>query len=128
MHYHFDSRDALLVEALEYSYELAGDARTRRPPTARRPRARGSRLMIEACLPLPGDQRDDWLLWVELWLRAAASRSCATTAARLYARLHEWFAEVIAAGVEAGELEPRRRRPHRPTSCSRCSTATACAR
>ena len=27
VHYHFESRDALLVEALEHSYELAGDVR-----------------------------------------------------------------------------------------------------
>ena len=33
VHYHFDSRDALLVEALEYSYELAGDTARRRRPT-----------------------------------------------------------------------------------------------
>ena len=27
VHYHFDSRDALLAEAIEHSYERAGDAR-----------------------------------------------------------------------------------------------------
>ena len=27
VHYHFETREALLAEALEYSYELAGDVR-----------------------------------------------------------------------------------------------------
>ena len=38
LHYHFASRDTLLAEALEHSYELAGDIRTSRdeqPPTRR---------------------------------------------------------------------------------------------
>ena len=36
VHYHFATREALLAEALAYSFELAGDART--PTRARRPR------------------------------------------------------------------------------------------
>jgi AcrR family transcriptional regulator len=103
VHYHFDSRDALLAEALEYSYEHAGDSRTIDPSEAVGAPARLA-AMVEACLPLPGAQRDDWVLWIELWLRAARSPELRPTAARLYARLHEWFAEEIAAGVAAGEL------------------------
>src|SRR5919205_1936893 len=69
VHYHFDSREALLVEALEHSYELAGSSRA--VAAAEGPAAERLAAMIDACLPFPGDQRDDWLLWVELWLRAA---------------------------------------------------------
>jgi AcrR family transcriptional regulator len=105
VHYHFASRDALLAEAIDYSYEIAGDVRTLDPEAAVGARAR-LETMIEQCLPLPGSQRDDWLLWVELWLRAARRPELRSTAARLYGRLHEWFAAEIAAGVESGELEP----------------------
>ena len=104
VHYHFDSRDALLAEAIDYSYGHAGDQRTFDPAEADGSAAR-LKLMIEGCLPLPGAQRDDWLLWVELWLRAARRPELRDTAANLYARLHTWFAEEIAAGVESGELE-----------------------
>jgi AcrR family transcriptional regulator len=103
VHYHFDSRDALLAEAIDHSYELAGEARTAEFTTAPGSAARLA-AMIEQCLPLPGPQRDDWLLWVELWLRAARRPDLRATAARLYGRLHAWFADEIAAGVEAGEL------------------------
>jgi AcrR family transcriptional regulator len=105
VHYHFASRDALLAEAIDYSYELAGDVRTVDPADAEGASGR-LKLMIEQCLPLPGSQRDDWLLWVELWLGAARRPELRDTAAKLYARLHEWFAAEIAAGVKAGELAP----------------------
>jgi AcrR family transcriptional regulator len=110
VHYHFASRDALLAEAIDYSYDLAGDVRTIDPDEVTGAPARLA-AMIEQCLPLPGAQRDDWMLWVELWLRAARNPDLRPTAARLYERLHEWFADEIAAGVAAGELEATD--PHR---------------
>jgi AcrR family transcriptional regulator len=103
VHYHFASRDALLAEAIDHSYELAGQTRTVEPDAAAGAPARLA-AMVEQCLPLPGAQRDDWLLWVELWLGAARRPELRATAAALYARLHEWFAAEIAAGVKAGEL------------------------
>jgi AcrR family transcriptional regulator len=100
LHYHFDSRDALLAEALEHSYELAGDSRT----GGNQPVAGRLREMIDQCLPFAGELRDDWLLWVELWLHAARRPELRATAARLYARMHAWFMEAIAEGVGSGEL------------------------
>ena len=99
MHYHFDSRDALLVEALEHSYERAGDTRDaqrgRAPPMERLER------IVDSSLP-DAAERDDFLLWVELWLRAARQPELRETAARLYERMHEWVAPVLAeiAAVE----------------------------
>ena len=54
---------------------------------------------------LPGPAERDWILWVELWLRAVRHPELRPTAARLYARMHDWFAEAIAAGAEAGEFD-----------------------
>jgi AcrR family transcriptional regulator len=102
VHYHFDSREALLVEALEHSYDLAGSSRVVSAAGGSAAERLGA--MIDACLPFPGDQRDDWLLWVELWLRAARHPELAATAGRLYGRLHEWFELVLAEGVASGEL------------------------
>jgi AcrR family transcriptional regulator len=96
LHYHFATRDALLAEALEHSYETAGDERIAATDAAPTPEIRLQR-MIDQCLPDPGKLRDDWILWVELWLHAARRPELRATSAQLYARMHEWFAETIGA-------------------------------
>jgi AcrR family transcriptional regulator len=87
VHYHFDTREALLAEALVHSFDHAGDNRT----------TGEGRLndMVEQCLPLPGEQERDWVLWVELWLRAVRHPELRPTAAALYERMHNWFKEAI---------------------------------
>jgi hypothetical protein len=60
--------------------------------------------MIDQCLPYPGILERDWILWVELWLRAVRHPEMRPTAARLYERMRDWFAEAIATGIERGEL------------------------
>jgi hypothetical protein len=47
---------------------------------------------------------EDWVLWVELWLRAVRHPDLRPVAERLYGRLHKWFSAEIAAGVRAGEF------------------------
>ena len=104
VHYHFESREALLGEALEYSFERAGDVRI--GDEAGEPDSHAQRLatMIDQCLPYPGALERDWILWVELWLRAARRPELRETAARLYGRMHRWFSEAIEAGIAAGEF------------------------
>ena len=104
VHYHFETRDALLAEALEHSFERAGDVRIEREPGESDSHAERLAAMIDQCLPYPGDLERDWLLWVELWLSTARRPELRPTAARLYARMHSWFAGAIAEGIEAGEF------------------------
>lgn len=103
LHYHFASRDALLAEALEHSYELAGTIRIG-PDDEHAPATTRLQVMIDQCLPAPGALHDDWMLWVELWLHAARRPELRPTAARLYARMHAWFAETIVEGAAIGEF------------------------
>jgi AcrR family transcriptional regulator len=104
VHYHFASRDALLEEALEHSYERAGDLRVAALGEGRVTASQRLQAMIDQCLPSDRPLRDDWVLWVELWLRSARDPALRPVAARLYGRLHVWFAETLAAGIAAGEL------------------------
>lgn len=105
VHYHFATRDALLQEAIEHSYEIAGDAHAASVDDPELSAHERLRTTIDQCLPAPGSLRDDWLLWVELWLRAGRDPAQRATAARLYARLHAWIAPVVA---EAGAADPDR--------------------
>ena len=104
VHYHFATREALLGEALRHSYARAGAARTALRTGAEASSARLLARMIDHCLPVPGDREREWVLWVELWLRAVRHPGLQGVAADLYARLHAWFAAAIAEGVARGEF------------------------
>ncbi len=111
VHYHFETREALLGEALVHSFARAGDARIFeeaadwRPPASHRERLAQ---MVDDCLPAPERQLErDWVLWVELWLRAVRHPDLRPVAAELYARMRAWFGAEIEAGVRDGEF-PRR--------------------
>jgi AcrR family transcriptional regulator len=105
VHHYFSTREELLEQALLHSFELAGDERFAGggedgPATARLAAA------IEECLPQEGRLERDWVLWVELWLRAARDPALRPFAAGLYERYRDWLAGVIEAGVESGEFSP----------------------
>jgi AcrR family transcriptional regulator len=106
VHYHFETREALLAEALEYSYELAGDMRLEEgeEETALDPERR-LLAMADQCLPHPGELERDWVLWVELWLRTVRHAELRPTAAKLYGRMRDWFAAGIRACGYDGDAE-----------------------
>jgi AcrR family transcriptional regulator len=106
VHYHFETREALLAEALEYSYARAGDARISNGELPVASHAQRLESMVDQCLPTTASLEEDWVLWVELWLRAVRHPDLRPVAERLYGRLHKWFAAEIGAGVRAGEFEP----------------------
>ena len=104
VHYHFETREALLAEAIEYSYELAADVRLGEGAGDFADHGERLAAMVDQFLPYPGVLERDWILWIELWLRAVRHPELRPTAARLYARLREWLAGAIAAGVTAGQF------------------------
>lgn len=106
VHYHFDTREALLGEALEHSFELAGAVRLRDEDDDDEGGTAARRLAdaIDSCLPWPGVLQRDWVLWVELWLRAVRNPDLQPVAARLYARYRAWLEKPIADGVASGEF------------------------
>jgi AcrR family transcriptional regulator len=102
--YHFETREALLVEAIEHSYELVGTVRTTAGATDDDSAAAQLRSRIDACLPEDGQPRNDFVLWTELWLRAARRPELHRTAGGLYARLHAWILEAVQETIAAHEL------------------------
>jgi AcrR family transcriptional regulator len=103
VHHYFSTREELLEQALLHSFEQAGDERFAEAGEA--PNATAAlAVAIEECLPTPGRPERDWVLWVELWLRAAREPDLRPLAATLYARYHEWLEEVLKRGIESGEF------------------------
>jgi AcrR family transcriptional regulator len=104
VHYHFATREALLAEALEYSFEHAGDVRIGEEEEPAATHAERLAQMVDQCLPSSPSFERDWVLWVELWLRAVRHPELRPTAEHLYARMRKWFAAAIREGIEAGEF------------------------
>jgi AcrR family transcriptional regulator len=105
VHHYFSTREELLEQALLHSFELAGDERFGDEPVEERSATRALARMIEECLPVSGSRERDWVLWVELWLRAVRDPSLRPVAAQLYERYRIWLASGIRTGVESGEFE-----------------------
>jgi AcrR family transcriptional regulator len=104
VHHYFSTREELLEQALIHSFEQAGDERFQRPAGVKETATQALARAIGECLPLPGKQQREWVLWVELWLRAVREPELRPVAARLYQRYREWIAGLIRAGLESGEF------------------------
>ena len=105
VHYHFETREALLAEALEHSFQLLGDLRTAQADAEGWTAAQRLGWMIDQSLPFAGLGDREWRLWLELWGRAARRPELRGVAARLYERYDEWIAEVVEEGIGAGEFD-----------------------
>jgi AcrR family transcriptional regulator len=104
VHYHFATREALLAEALEHSFELLGDIRTTRAEAEHWTAAQRLGWMIDQSLPFAGLGEREWRLWLELWSRAARRPELRPVAARLYERYDAWIAEIVQDGIDSGEF------------------------
>jgi hypothetical protein len=93
----------LLAEALEASFQVAGEVRLSTKYGAGSAVERLRRKVAES-LPFPGRRSDEWGLWVELWLRAVREPALRATAAEVYRQLHRSMRDLIAEGVAAGEF------------------------
>jgi AcrR family transcriptional regulator len=104
VHHYFSTREELLAQALLQSFELAADERFGAGPAAAASATEGLAIAIEECQPTPGEGEREWVLWVELWLRAAREPELRPVAGRMYESYREWVARVIRRGVESGEF------------------------
>jgi len=104
VHHYFSTREELLAQALLESFELAADERFTAGPDSAATASEALAIAIEECLPTPGEGEREWVLWVELWLRAAREPELRPVAGRMYESYREWVARVIRRGVDSGEF------------------------
>jgi AcrR family transcriptional regulator len=103
VHYHFATRELLLAEALEASFQVAGEVRSS-TKYGTGPVVERLRRKVDESLPYPGRRMTEWGLWVELWLRAVREPALRETAVEVYRGLHRSMRDLIAEGVERGEF------------------------
>ena len=83
--------------------------------------------IIDQCLPTTPALHEDWVLWVELWLRAVRHPELRPVAEELYARLHVWFAGRDRRRHPRRRVRALRSPTRSPTARWRCLTDSACA-
>jgi AcrR family transcriptional regulator len=108
VHHYFDTREELLEQALLHSFELAADERFGEDAGAEAEAESATEALaraIRTSLPEAGESEREWVLWVELWLRAVRDPALQPVAAKLYARYRAWLGSVIRAGVDSGEFK-----------------------
>ncbi len=127
VHYHFETPRGVVGGGagvlLRTGRRCAGGER----PPGGATHAERLQSMIDQCLPTTAALEEDWVLWVELWLRAVRHPELRPVAEELYARMRAWFADEITPGSATASLRaatPRRS----PTGRWRCSTVSGCAR
>lgn len=96
--YWFDSKDALLAEALSFGEQSFYDRVTERLEILRTPGER-LRLLIESAV-----DDYDWTLWMELWTRALRDSEIAATRLRLDRQWRSEIAREVRAGRDSGEF------------------------
>jgi AcrR family transcriptional regulator len=112
VHYHFQTREALLRETLDYAFDLASAVHLRPPGEngengddgAGGSAAKRLADVVEQSLPTSDPGRREWKLWAELWLGAARDESLRPIAAQMYGRYRAWIAAAVAEGIAAGEF------------------------
>jgi AcrR family transcriptional regulator len=106
VHHYFSTREELLTDALLRAFDVAAAERFDSEEQPADETATAALAMaIRQCLPETGTAEREWVLWVELWLRAARDPELRPVAARLYRRYRDWIAEIIARGAKRGEFQ-----------------------
>lgn len=106
VHHYFSTREELLEQALIHSFERAGDERFSDEPEQPSETATASLARaIRESLPFPGEAQREWVLWVELWLRAVREPDLRPVATGLYQRYSRWIEAIIRGGIESGEFD-----------------------
>jgi AcrR family transcriptional regulator len=103
VHYYFATKDEVLVAALTRASERLF-ARIEEPGEA----SASERLarLLAVSVPYPGPAREEYVLWLELWLRVLHQPELLARVEAFSAQWRGYFHDVVRRGVEAGEFAP----------------------
>ncbi|MGW7750252.1 TetR family transcriptional regulator C-terminal domain-containing protein [Streptomyces violaceusniger] len=101
IHYHFPGRAELLEAAVRWCMDEDTARRAARTATADDAREE-LRQLIALQAPYTERQRQQWLVWMDLWAEAARSTSIGRLHADFYQQWRQTVAEVIRRGIEQG--------------------------
>jgi AcrR family transcriptional regulator len=105
VHYWFAVKDEVLTAALKWASEqlfarleqMAAGVETERERLAQ---------LLEASLPSTGPRRGEYMLWMELWVRALHDPGLLPDCEDLSRRWRGFFFDTVRRGTKAGEFAP----------------------
>jgi AcrR family transcriptional regulator len=105
IHYYFDVKDEVLIAALKWASERLFDRLDELTAAAGSERERLAQA-LEVAVPVPGPRRGEYLLWIELWVRALQEPSLLPACEELSKRWRGYFFDPVRRGSESGEFSP----------------------
>jgi AcrR family transcriptional regulator len=105
IHYYFDVKDEVLIGGLKWASERLFD---RLDELSRRATSERARLaqVLEIAVPVPGPRRGEYILWIELWVRALQEPRLLPSCEALSERWRGYFHSAVRRGAESGEFTP----------------------
>jgi AcrR family transcriptional regulator len=104
IHYYFDVKDEVLTAALKWASERLFDKLDALSLGATSERERLAQA-IEVAVPEPGPRRGEYVLWIELWVRALQEPQLLPVCEELSRRWRSYFYDPVRRGAESGEFE-----------------------
>jgi AcrR family transcriptional regulator len=105
IHYYFDVKDEVLIAALKWASERLFDRLDVLSLGATSERERLAQV-IEVAVPEPGPRRGEYVLWIELWVRALQEPQLLPACEELSRRWRGYFYGPVRHGAESGEFKP----------------------
>jgi AcrR family transcriptional regulator len=105
IHYYFDVKDEVLIAALKWASERLFDRLEELSRGAGSERERLA-LVFEVAVPVPGPRRGEYVLWIELWVRALQDPRLLPACEELSKRWRSYFYEPVRRGAASGEFTP----------------------
>jgi AcrR family transcriptional regulator len=104
VHYYFATKDEVLVAALTWASGRLF-ARVEEPGAEESETERLARLLAVS-VPYPGPARDEYVLWIELWLRVLHQPELLPQCEAISEQWHGYFHDVVRRGAQRGEFTP----------------------
>ena len=103
VHYYFATKDEVLIAALKWASARLF-ARIEHPgdDSAAKRLAR----LLAVSVPYPGPARDEYVLWIELWLRVLHQPDLLAQCEEFSEQWRGYFHDVVRAGTRGGEFAP----------------------
>jgi AcrR family transcriptional regulator len=105
IHYYFDVKDEVLIAALKWASERLFDRLDELSRAAASERERLAQV-FEVAVPIPGPRRGEYILWIELWVRALQDPRLLPACEALSKRWRSYFYEPVRRGADSGEFTP----------------------